>query len=790
MPLTRRHALTIATVAALTLAATTFTSHRTHAQQSSAPALPPISISGTQFVRAGQPFEIISGELHYARIPREYWRDRLRKAKAMGLNTIQVYAFWNAHEPRPGVFDFTGNLDVAEFLREARDQNLYVLMRLGPYVCAEWDAGGFPSWLYENPALQVRTTDPKFLAAAGNYLDHIGAELQPFLQSKGGPIIGFQIENEYGSYGPRAAQKGMGADPDATREAAHTYMSAIKQLFVHAGLGNEMFYTADGTDPEQMNMGELPGVFAAANFGPGEARTSIPKIQRQRPDQPVMVGEYWDGWFDAWGEAHNSTDTAQQLDEIKWFLSKNYSFNLYMVHGGTTWAFMNGANFDSGADGHYMPETTSYDYDAPIDEAGRPTKKYAAFRDAIAEHTGVKPPDVPQNLPLVAVPDFALTENAPLFKSLGEPVQSKSPLTAEQIGQIPGYGYTLYRTVLHGGSSVGPMSAKPTPAADAGETGSTGLDRPSHLGGNDDSAKSGDASAGTDLPSSASGDHIHINPDGSLVTPKRGLWGRDQIRIADVRSYAALYLNGRFIGSIDRRLGQETVDFDLSEDPATLDILVENTGRVNFGPHLPDGRTGIVGDVTLNGLTIFNWKMYKLPMLSPGDLTGKGIANSAATSASAASSSGATAAGTIPNPANASWAGAAMAAAPITNWGKHHPDGPSFYRGHFTMDAPADTFLDVSAIRKGFVWVNGHNAGRAWSIGPTRTLYIPAPWLVKGDNEVIAFDIFPDEASEKPAATPEPGSRPSRNKKLATTAGTPKTLRGLTDPIYIKPPVD
>ena len=786
MPITKRHALTLATAA---FALATATIH-VHAQQPPAQSMPPVTISGTNFTRAGQPFEIISGELHYARIPREYWRDRLRKAKALGLNTIQVYAFWNAHEPKPGAFDFTGNLDVAEFLREARDQNLYVLMRLGPYVCAEWDAGGFPSWLFEDPALHVRTTDPKFLAAAGNYLDHIGAELQPLLQSKGGPIIGFQIENEYGSYGPRAAQKGMGADPEATRQAAHEYMAAIKQLFVHAGLGNEMFYTADGTDPEQMNMGELPGVFAAANFGPGEAKLSIPKIQRQRPDQPVMVGEYWDGWFDAWGEAHNATDAAQQLDEIKWFLSKNYSFNLYMVHGGTTWGFLNGANFDSGPDGHYMPETTSYDYDAPIDEAGRPTKKYFAFRDAIAEHTGVKPPDVPQNLPLVAVPDFALAENAPLLKSLGEAVPAKSPLTAEQIGQIPGYGYTLYRTVLHGGGGAkqGPLSTTP-PVEDSGSSGARDTGTPSRLGASsqDSGDKSGDSSGGTDLPSSASGDHIHINPDGSLATPKRGLWGRDQIRIADVRSYAALYINGRYIGAIDRRLGQETVDFNLTEDPATLDILVENTGRVNFGPHLPDGRTGIVGDVTLNGITLLNWKMYKLPMVSPGDLTGKGTASSAA-SASAASSSAATS--TIPNPANASWAGTPMAPAPITNWGKHHPDGPSFYRGHFTMDAPADTFLDVTAIRKGFVWVNGHNAGRAWSVGPTRSLYIPAIWLVKGDNEVIAFDIFPDESSEKPTAAPEPGARPAHNKKSAPTAAAQKTLRGLTDPIYIKPPVD
>jgi hypothetical protein len=162
--------------------------------------------------------------------------------------------------------------------------------------------------------------------------------------------------------------------------------------------------------------------------------------------------------------------------------------------------------------------------------------------------------------------------------------------------------------------------------------------------------------------------------------------------------------------------------------------------------------------------------------VSPGDLTGKATATGTPSA--------------IPNPANASWAGNAMGSAPISNWGKHHPDGPSFYRGHFTMDTPADTFLDVSAIRKGFVWVNGHNAGRAWSAGPTRTLYVPASWLVKGDNEVIAFDIFPDESSEKPAPTPEPGSRPSRSKKSNAPPSDAKTLRGLADPIYITPPVE
>ncbi len=388
-------------VLAAVFAAAVVAPHRSHAQQPAPDSkFSPITISGTQFMRDGKPYEILSGEIHYARVPRDYWRDRLRKIRAMGLNTIQVYAFWNAHEPKPGVFDFTGNLDVAEFLRTAREEKLNVLMRLGPYVCAEWDAGGFPAWLFEDGKIKVRSTDPQFLAAAGDYLDHIGEQIAPYLASKGGPIIGLQIENEYGSYGPRAA-RGLGTDHAATRREAHEYMQAIRQLFVHAGLGDEMLYTADGTDIEEMEMGELDGVLAAANFGPGEAKGAIARIKARRPNQPVMVGEYWDGWFDSWGDDHQATDTEKQLNDVKWFLANNYSFNLYMVHGGTTWGFWNGANRDDGPDSHYAPETTSYDYDAPIDEAGRPTKKYFAFRDAIAAHTGVQPPDVPQNLPIV-----------------------------------------------------------------------------------------------------------------------------------------------------------------------------------------------------------------------------------------------------------------------------------------------------------------------------------------------------------------------------------------------------
>jgi beta-galactosidase len=738
MPIAPRKFLFTAAASTLLFASAAFHSR---AQQPTPPKFSPVTVASGQFMRDGKPYEILSGEIHYARVPRDYWRDRLRKIRAMGLNTIQVYAFWNAHEPQPGVFDFSGNLDVAEFIRTAQQENLNVMMRLGPYACGEWDAGGFPAWLFTDPSIKVRTTDPKFLEAAGKYLDRMGVELAPFLASKGGPIIGFQIENEYGSYGPLAAH-GMGSDPEATRRAAHEYMDEIRKLFVHAGLGNEMFYTADGTDPDQMMMGQLPGVIAAANFGPGEAKSSIAKLKGVRPNQPVMIGEYWDGWFDAWGEDHRVTDTAQQLADVKWFLDNNYSFNLYMVHGGTTPGYMNGANFDSGPDGHYAPETTSYDYDAPIDEAGHPTKKYFAFRDAIAKHTGIAPPDVPPNLPIVAIPNFQLGENAPLAKNLGEPLSVKMPIPMEEVEQIPPYGFILYRTVIHG---VGRNSGLRPPDESEMDAGNSG-ERSSRLGANDSSnSKSGE---GTDLPSSTSGDSVHIGADGALIPAKRGLWGKDQLAFNDLRDYAAVYVNGKFIGSADRRVKQNTLDFNLTEDPATLDILVENSGRVNFGQHLPDGYSGITKSVTLNGLVLPNWKIYRLPMTSPAEISSrsKGITPVAEKDAS-----------------------------PITGWSKHKPEGPSFYRGHFTIDSPADTFLDVSAIQKGVVWVNGHNAGRAWYIGPTRSLYIPAPWLVRGENEVVVFDIYPYPGADVAGAT-DAKSHPA----------VPKILRGVSAPIYIK----
>src|SRR5271166_4007474 len=260
-------------------------------------------IRGDQFVLDGKPFQIISGEMHYARVPREYWRDRLKKARAMGLNTISTYVFWNAHEPKPGVYDFSGSLDVAAFIRMAQEEGLYVILRPGPYSCAEWDLGGFPAWLLADRDIVLRSSDPKFMRPAERWLKRLGAELAPLQITRGGPIIAVQVENEYGSF-----------DNDKD------YLASIRDALSSAGLGEAMLYTADG--PEELPDGTLPNLPAVVNFGPGEATQAFKTLANFRPDQPLMAGEYWDGWFDAWGRKHAATDAPQQEKELDWILGQ------------------------------------------------------------------------------------------------------------------------------------------------------------------------------------------------------------------------------------------------------------------------------------------------------------------------------------------------------------------------------------------------------------------------------------------------------------------------------------
>jgi beta-galactosidase len=387
-----------------------------------------LSADSGHFLLNGKTYQIISGEMHYARIPHADWRDRLRKARAMGLNTVSTYVFWNLHEPRPGQYDFRGQNDVAEYIRIARQEGLNVILRPGPYVCAEWDLGGYPPWLLADSTMMLRSTQPQFTAAAARWLDRLGRELTPLLASRGGPIIAVQVENEYGSFD---------RDP--------AYMAWQRDALRHAGFGGVRLYTADGD--YQLRDGTLPDLPAVVNFGPGEADSAFARLARFRPREPLMSGEYWAGWFDQWGGQHARTDAARQAGELDWMLRRGFSVNLYMFHGGTTFGFMNGANVDGGK---YHPQTTSYDYDSALDESGRPTPKYFMFRDVIGRHTAGPLPLVPSSDSTVPIAPFALAEIASLWNVLGKPVHVEEPRAMETFGQS--YGYILYRTTLHGPS--------------------------------------------------------------------------------------------------------------------------------------------------------------------------------------------------------------------------------------------------------------------------------------------------------------------------------------------------
>jgi beta-galactosidase len=304
-----------------------------------------VTVSGGHFVVDDKPVQIISGEMHYPRIPQPYWRDRLLKAKAMGLNAVTVYVFWNIHEPHPGEWNFSGQYDVARFIRTAQEVGLYVILRPGPYVCGEWSFGGYPNWLLKDPKIQVRTLDPEFMKAARDYMNHLGAHLKPLLWTNGGPIIAVQVENEYGSFGDNKA-----------------YLEAMKQVDINAGLGGVVMYTGDGPG---LWGGTLPELPAAIDVGPGEVEDGFRQVLKFRPSSPLMyVAEFYPGWFDAWGKPHETgAPIAKQLKDLDWILAHGYSVSLYMFHGGTDWGFMNGANSNGKS---FEPQTTSYDYAAPL----------------------------------------------------------------------------------------------------------------------------------------------------------------------------------------------------------------------------------------------------------------------------------------------------------------------------------------------------------------------------------------------------------------------------------------
>lgn len=567
-------------------------------------------IGTDHFLLDGKPFQIRCGELHAPRVPREYWQHRLRMVKAMGLNTVCAYLFWNMHEPRPGEFNWSGQADVVEFCRAAQAEGLWVILRPGPYACAEWEMGGLPWWLLKHDDIQLRSRDPRFLEAAKRYLREVGRVLTPLQVTQGGPILMVQVENEYGFYGKDAA-----------------YMGELRQALLDSGFDVPLF----ACNPKQhLRDGYRDDLFPVVNFGT-DPEGAFKALREILPTGPLMCGEFYPGWFDTWGAPHHTGNTERYLTDLGTMLELGASFSIYMAHGGTTFGFF------TGADRPFKPDTSSYDYDAPISEAGWVTPKFEQSRALLAQFLlpGETLPEPPAPNPVITIAPTTATQIAPVFSHLPAPLADGTPRTMEHYDQA--FGCILYRTQL---------------------------------------------------------------PAGPAAT----------LEARAIHDIGQVFLDGERVGFTDRRSRTFSVQLPERSQPATLDILVEAMGRVNFGVEVHD-RKGIHAPVTLTApdtepVELRGWQIFRLPLDAAmlGALKFEPAENSAP-----------------PAPA------------------------PAFWRATVNVDQPGDCFLDLRPWGKGFVWVNGHNLGRFWNIGPQQTMYVPGPWLKSGDNEIVVLDLLGPE---------------------------------------------
>ena len=377
------------------------------------------------FLLDGKPFVVKAAELHYARIPREYWDHRIKMCKALGMNAICAYVFWNYHEPQPGVWDFSGNHDLAAFMELCKKNGMWVIVRPGPYVCAEWEMGGLPWWLLKDRSIKLRTLDEKFMKPAIAFENKVAEVLAPYRLENGGNIIMVQVENEYGSY---AKDK--------------PYVSAMRDALRTAGWDKTTLFQCDWSSNFTDNA--LDDLVWTMNFGTGaNVLDQFKKLGELRPNAPRMCSEYWSGWFDGWGRAHETRPATDMVNGISTMLDNGISFSLYMTHGGTSFGWWAGAN-NTG----FAPDCTSYDYDAPIDEQGAATEKYYQLRELLQKHSDVKLPAVPKPLPIISIPEIKFEEMALLFRAgnMPQPIQSHDALPVEQYNQ--GYGNILYTTTL------------------------------------------------------------------------------------------------------------------------------------------------------------------------------------------------------------------------------------------------------------------------------------------------------------------------------------------------------
>ncbi|MDP9735093.1 glycoside hydrolase family 35 protein [Curtobacterium sp. 260] len=584
------------------------------------------AIGDSDFLLDGEPHRVLSGAIHYFRVHPDLWQDRIRKAKLMGLNTIETYVAWNAHAPRPGVFDLTGGLDLGRFLDLVAAEGMHAIVRPGPYICAEWSNGGLPYWLFADGTVGVRRNEPGFLAAVQEYLEHLAPVLVPRQIDQGGPIVLVQVENEYGAYGSDAS-----------------YLRALEEM--HRAIGLTVPFTSvDQPMDSMLEDGSLPSLHKTGSFG-SRSTERLARLRQAQPTGPLMCSEFWDGWFDSWGEHHHTTPASASASDLDDLLAAGGSVNIYMFHGGSNFGFTNGAN-DKGV---YRPIATSYDYDAPLDEAGRPTAKFHAFRAVIERYAPVPP--LPESMReggsgrlesydrssgrearVAPATDLAVRLDRvaslrSLLPTLADWSTHDEPPTFDALGAAS--GFVLYRTEV-------------------------------------------------DLP------------DGGVLTVG-----------TEVRDRAVVSVDGVVVGVLEREHHDRAIA--LPPVTGTLELLVEDQGRVDYGPRIGEPK-GLIGGVAVDGVPLARWSAAPLA-LDP-------IAPAAIDQLAALAPTD----------------GDVLA-------------GPVLAAGSFDLRSTEDRYLSLDGFRKGVAWVNGFCLGRYWSRGPQQTLAVPGPVLRAGRNEVVVFEL-------------------------------------------------
>ncbi|XP_076241131.1 beta-galactosidase [Calliopsis andreniformis] len=575
-----------------------------------------VDYANNQFLLDGKPFRYVSGSFHYFRAPKQYWRDRLRKMRAAGLNAVSTYVEWSLHQPTENEWHWTGDADLTEFLNTAQEEDLLVILRPGPYICAERDFGGLPYWLLSRvPDIKLRTNDTRYIHYVEIYMNEVLERVKPYLRGNGGPIIMVQIENEYGSY--------YACDRE--------YTVRLRDIMREKIGTKALLYTTDGNNANMLRCGSVPGAYATIDFGSNTNVTKSFEIMRMfQPQGPFVNSEYYPGWLTHWQEPFQRVKTDYVTKTLDEMLSLGASVNIYMFYGGTNFGYTAGANGDGNT---YSPQITSYDYDAPLTEAGDLTPKYFAIKDIISKYLPIPNITIPTESPkgdygpVLLVPILKLLSN--LAREVLSPVSAKAsqPLTFEALG-VP-HWLVLYETDLTGSSS--------DPAI------------------------------------------LH----------------------AMVRDRALVYADNNLVGTLSRTSGI----YDMSiEEPYihTLQLLVENQGRLNYGNALRDFKG--ISNVTFSGNPINNWKMYGFRLDDVNVVR------------------------YLP---------------PITASSGTLRKGPLILRGSFTVSGePKDTYLNTYGWGKGVAFVNGHNLGRYWPLlGPQVTLYVPASFLRTGQNELLVVEL-------------------------------------------------